>query len=608
MSETPSIQKQHLLTVLLEDYFHVGAFNRIIQSRQWYRFETRFEQNTIKALDLLDRYNIKATFFVLGWIADQNPELVREVARRGHEIASRGYYHRTIRQMTRAEFREDLQRAREALERASGMKILGYRAAHRLSATSDLWALDVLAEEGYAYDSSFVPNVRATHQEPRLRFTHQHHYGDKDIWVFPVSTFKLGRWMVPIAGGNYFRQIPHTLLRHAVDHWHRTYDAPFVMYFHVWELDPEQPRINAASPINRIRHYRKLDKMEWVLEEYFGKYRFVGGAQYLGLGTELDKTISAAAETDAPPARLQPERAPVMEISSPPVAPETATQISTAGGRTPVSIVVPCFNEELALHYLSNTLKSVEATLEKDYDLRLIFVDDCSTDKTWKSLNELFGDKPNCKLLRHEQNRGVAAAILSGIRQAETEIVCSIDCDCTYDPHELRHMIPLLAEGVDMVTASPYHPQGGVRNVPSWRLSLSKASSFLYRQTLRQKLYTYTSCFRAYRRSAVVDLEVRESGFLGVAELLGRLDLSGSKIVEYPATLEVRLFGWSKMKILRTIAGHLRLLSRLAMMRVMHRGAGASHRAQLSGHLLPEATLPTGYQTPPVATPQKYRT
>jgi polysaccharide deacetylase family protein (PEP-CTERM system associated) len=604
MSESTHIQAsgKHLLTVLLEDYFHVGAFNRIIQRGQWYRFETRFEQNTIKALDLLDRYDIKATFFVLGWIADQSPEIVKEVARRGHEIASRGYYHRTIRQMTPTEFREDLQRAREALERASGTKVLGYRAAHRLSATSDMWALDVLAEEGYAYDSSFVPDVRSTQQDARLRFAHQHHCGEKDIWEFPVSTFKLGKYMVPIAGGNYFRQIPHTLLRHAVDHWHRKYDAPFVMYFHVWELDPEQPRISAASTLTRLRHYRKLDKMEWVLQEYFSKYSFVGGAEYLGLSTALDESRAVADVASlAPPAQVAP--AQIAELSSSTNATEAAP-LSASDGRTPVSVVVPCFNEELALHYLSNTLKSVEASLEKDYDLRLIFVDDASTDKTWTSLHELFGSKPNCKLLKHERNQGVAAAILTGLRAAETEIVCSIDCDCTYDPHELRNMIPLLSEEVDMVTASPYHPQGAVRNVPSWRLSLSKASSFLYRQVLRQKLYTYTSCFRTYRKSAVVDLKVREGGFLGVAELLGRLDLSGAKIVEYPATLEVRLFGWSKMKILRTIAGHLRLLSRLLAMRVTHRGS-ASHGAQLSGQLLPgAASLESGYQP----TTQKYRT
>jgi polysaccharide deacetylase family protein (PEP-CTERM system associated) len=604
MSETSIISsKRHLLTVLLEDYFHVGAFNRLIQRGQWYRFETRFEQNTIKALDLLDRYNIKATFFVLGWIADQSPEIVKEVARRGHEIASRGYYHRTIRQMTPTEFREDLQRAREALERASGMKILGYRAAHRLSAPSDLWALDVLAEEGYAYDSSFVPNARASRQEPNTRFAHKHHHGERDVWEFPVSTFKLGGWMVPIAGGNYFRQIPHTLLRHAVDHWDRTYDAPFVMYFHVWELDPEQPRISAASTMTRLRHYRKLDKMEWVLQEYFSKYKFVGGADYLGLTTSFDESNASVKTLDATAAHV--ERLPIAEVSSQP-SPLSSRQGSAPGGRIPASIIVPCFNEELALHYLSKTLESVEATLEKDYDLCFIFVDDGSTDQTWNSLKELFGDKPNSKVIQHKQNRGVAASILTGIRQAETEIVCSIDCDCTYDPHELNNMIPLLTEGVDMVTASPYHPNGAVRNVPTWRLSLSKASSFLYRHVLRQKLYTYTSCFRIYRRSAVVDLKVREGGFLGVAEVLGRLDLGGAKIVEYPATLEVRLFGWSKMKILGTIAGHLRLLSRLLVMRIVHRG-GASPRGPIGRQLLAETSLETGYQPTSVGT-QKFRT
>ncbi|OLD98260.1 MAG: hypothetical protein AUI36_45175 [Cyanobacteria bacterium 13_1_40CM_2_61_4] len=162
----------------------------------------------------------------------------------------------------------------------------------------------------------------------------------------------------------------------------------------------------------------------------------------------------------------------------------------------------------------------------------------------------------------------MAASILTGIRRSEHETVCSIDCDCTYDPHELRKMIPLLAGDVDLVTASPYHPQGMVRNVPAWRLSLSKASSFLYRQVLRQKLHTYTSCFRVYRRSAAMKIELWENGFLGVSEMLGKLDLGGSRIVEYPATLEARMLGRSKMKVLRTIAGHMHLLLRLLALRL----------------------------------------
>jgi dolichol-phosphate mannosyltransferase len=132
-------------------------------------------------------------------------------------------------------------------------------------------------------------------------------------------------------------------------------------------------------------------------------------------------------------------------------------------------------------------------------------------------------------------------------------------------------MVPLMTDDVDVVTASPYHPLGDVRNVPGWRLFLSKSSSWLYRRVLPQKLYTYTSCFRLYRRSAVVNLKVKNNGFLGVAEILGKLILQGSKVTEYPAVLEVRMLGRSKMKTVRTIFGHLKLMTRLLWNRIWNR-------------------------------------
>jgi glycosyltransferase involved in cell wall biosynthesis len=233
----------------------------------------------------------------------------------------------------------------------------------------------------------------------------------------------------------------------------------------------------------------------------------------------------------------------------------------------PVTLVIPCFNEESVLPYLQNTLRRVASDLGSIYDFRYVFVDDGSSDGTWLALEKTFGSLPQCQLVRHDGNRGVAAAILTGIRSAETEIVCSIDCDCTYDPHQLRDLIPRLGEDVALVTASPYHPSGRVLNVPSWRLLLSKGLSALYRRVFHQKLYTYTSCFRVYRRSLVQDLSIRESGFLGVAEMLMVLDLQGKRIVEQPAVLEVRLLGHSKMKLLHTIRGHIRLLCRMAAAR-----------------------------------------
>ena len=541
--------KKHLLTVLVEDYFHVGAFENLIRERNWTNFEPRYERNTLKALDLLDEFGTKATFFVLGWIAEQNPKLIREIVRRGHEVASRGFYHRSLKNLTTEEFREDVRKSNRVLEDAGGQKIVGYRAAEKLHYDKDQWILDVLADENLLYDASFLPCRK---DDDAKRRAHQNHINGKLIWEFPYSTTDTGVGLLPISGGNYLRQIPHTLMRHAVENWHLQTSEPFVLYFHVWELDPEQPRINAATRFNRVRHYRKLDKMEWVLKEYLKKYDFTSAARFLNVSVEIDAETRRRADTKpiAAPLTLEISASPRLRVS--------------ASAKSPVSVVIPCYNEEAALPYLANTLRSVEANLRENYEPRFIFVDDASRDDTFAKLNELFGDRENVQIVRHKQNRGVAAGIMSGIEAAETEIVCSMDCDCTYDPHELANMIPLLTADVDMVTASPYHKDGGVRNVPDWRLFLSKGASFLYRRTLKAKLSTYTSCFRVYRRSSVVDLDLRENGFLGVAEMLGKLDLRGGKIVEYPATLEVRLFGFSKMKTARTIFGHLQLLSHLA--------------------------------------------
>jgi glycosyltransferase involved in cell wall biosynthesis len=229
--------------------------------------------------------------------------------------------------------------------------------------------------------------------------------------------------------------------------------------------------------------------------------------------------------------------------------------------------VIPCFNEEMVLPYLRNTLRRVATELGTTYDLRYVFVDDGSSDGTWRALGTIFGSLPGSCFLRHDTNRGVAAAILTGIRRAETELVCSIDCDCTYDPHQLRDLIPKLKDDVALVTGSPYHPSGRVLNVPPWRLALSMCLSALYRRVLHHKLHTYTSCFRAYRRSLVKDISIRERGFLGVAEMLAVLDLEGKRILEQPAVLEVRLLGHSKMRLVPAICGHLRLLCRTVWQR-----------------------------------------
>ena len=570
------LDQRHILTVVIEDYFQGVTFNRLISRARWHRFESRLERNTTTTLDLLDEYKVKATFFALGWVADAVPELIREVVSRGHEVASKGYFHRSIREFSREEFREDSARAREALERASGRSVDGYRVAQRWLRPQDLWALDVLAEEGYKFDSSMRPLFRQYAHEPWRRFVHQHHHGEQTILEVPISTAHVMGYDIPIAGANYFRQLPFSLLKRAIRKWDRTAHAPFVMYFHVWEVDPDQPRIDAAPFYAKVRQYRNLDRMSTMLRYYFEQYRFTSIGDRMGIESRPASAEVLAAATQPRPHTHEHRPLPVNVVRD-----DNAV-------RTPISIVIPCFNEELILPYLSNTLAGVEAELSHQHDVHFIFVDDGSSDGTWASLQKIFGGRANCTLVRHEINRGVAGTIMTGIRSSETEIVCSMDCDCTYDPRELGPMVELLTPGVDLVTASPYHPNGKVLNVPEWRLFLSRTLSKMYGMVLHHKLATYTACFRVYRRSAVADVPLSRSGFIGVAELLGRLDLAGSGIVEYPTTLEVRILGRSKMKIVKTMAGHLKLIMELIGMRMsrkqqpMESSAGALSEAPLS--------------------------
>jgi polysaccharide deacetylase family protein (PEP-CTERM system associated) len=206
MELSPDAPDTCLLTIALEDYFQVGAFGSVIRQGHWERFENRLVNNAEATLALLDRCGVKATFFVCGWVAERYPELVRRVANRGHEIASKGYHYRALRAMSPEEFRDDLARAREALEQACGHRVLGYRTSHRWMGPRDLWALDVLAREGYAYDSSIMPTWRRFAGEPWRRLPHQHHSGSHSIWEFPLPSVSFLGWSLPVAGGNYFRR------------------------------------------------------------------------------------------------------------------------------------------------------------------------------------------------------------------------------------------------------------------------------------------------------------------------------------------------------------------------------------------------------------------
>lgn len=236
-----------------------------------------------------------------------------------------------------------------------------------------------------------------------------------------------------------------------------------------------------------------------------------------------------------------------------------------------VSVVVPMYNEAECITSLMTMLVELDTELGDQHEFEFVLVDDGSNDGTALLVSEAIAEKPNYRLVQHSENRGIAAAIHTGACHASHEIVVSIDADGSYDPRLIQAMVPLLVQGVDMVTASPYHPQGTVENVPYWRLWLSRRASGLYRLGMKQKLHCYTSCFRVYRRSKILPLEPINTGFVGVAELLWRLDRQGSRIVECPATLRTRLAGHSKMRVFRSSMRHLHLISQIWRERLIRR-------------------------------------
>lgn len=554
--------RAQILTVNLEDYFQAGAFHRFISPRNWYRFESRLEKNTEETLELLAQHDARATFFVLGWIAEKYPELIRTIAEAGHEIASRGHLHQPLLKLSPEARREDLRRSRETLEDTVGKPVVGFRLSDGWLHKKDLGFLDELLEAGYLYDSSLMPRRRDFSQQPWRRHIHEHACSNGTILEIPPSTMPMAGGWLPIAGGNYLRQLPESLMNSAIEKWQQTEASPFVMYFQVWELDEQQPRLSVTGRLTKIRHYRNLGKYRTLLPQYLASANFTSIQGH----AKLDGSPLASLSEHVHNLADRPARANRL----PEVTTTTPDETSLNGGsgvrriqRPAATLVIPCYNEESTLPYLHRTMQSLRHELSRQWDLKILFVDDCSKDNTYEVLQSLFGDDSDINILRHETNKGVSAAILTGINAAQTEIIASIDADCSYDPHELINMLPRLTRDVAMVTASPYHRDGKVNNVPSWRLVLSHTLSCMYRLLLGQNLSTWTSCFRVYRKQQIVDLPLVENGFLGTAELAAQLSLHGRKIVEHPATLEVRLFGFSKMKTVRTILAHLRLLSKV---------------------------------------------
>ena len=276
MSASPAANGRvtNAMTVDVEDYFHVSAFDGRLERSRWDQMESRVCANTDRLLSIFEDAHVQATFFVLGWVAERNPSLVRRIAGQGHEIGSHGYGHRLVYDLTPRMFAEDVSRSKALLEDAAGVRVRGYRAPSYSITSKSLWALDILIEQGFEYDASIFPIHHDRYGIPRSpRYPYRLQRDRGELIELPGSTVKWGPFNLPVAGGGYFRILPYAWTRWGIDRINRIDRKPAIFYMHPWEIDPEQPRVDVGW-LTRFRHYRHLDKTEARLKQLLSDFTF----------------------------------------------------------------------------------------------------------------------------------------------------------------------------------------------------------------------------------------------------------------------------------------------------------------------------------------------
>jgi polysaccharide deacetylase family protein (PEP-CTERM system associated) len=274
-------QITNALTIDVEDYFHVSAFEGYVRRSTWDSLESRVVPNTDRLLELLARANVQATFFVLGWVAERYPALITRIAEAGHEIGSHGFGHRLIYNQSPTEFREDLLRSRAVISDAARVAIDGYRAPSFSITPRSLWALDIIRDVGFTYDASIFPIRHDRYGLPSApRHFHALNQKAGTLWECPASTVRIAGTNLPVAGGGYFRLLPYAWTRWGISRLNRNEQRAAIFYLHPWEIDPDQPRI-PTSLLSRVRHYTNLRKTEERLLRLLREFRFAPLRQVL---------------------------------------------------------------------------------------------------------------------------------------------------------------------------------------------------------------------------------------------------------------------------------------------------------------------------------------
>lgn len=269
-----SIQPTNGLSVDVEDWFQVGAFEHVIERGSWESLADRVERNCDAILEMFADAGVEATFFTLGWVAQRHPRLVRRIAEEGHELASHGWDHDRVFRMTPDQFAHDLEISRKAIEDAGGAAISGYRAPSFSIDQRTPWAHEVLAEQGYAYSSSVAPVAHDHYgwrEAPRFAFRP---LADSEFVEIPVTTAVFAGRRLAAGGGGFFRVLPYGFSRWAIRQVNRRDQRPAVFYFHPWEVDPGQPRVANAPVKSRLRHYTNLHAMGGKLRQLIGEFHW----------------------------------------------------------------------------------------------------------------------------------------------------------------------------------------------------------------------------------------------------------------------------------------------------------------------------------------------
>ena len=261
------------MTCDVEDYFQVSAFDGLVPRSRWADVESRIPRNIDKVLKLFADHDTKATFFTLGWVAENHPKVIQRIVSEGHELASHGMCHRRVWSQTPEDFRRDAGDARKLLEDIGGVPVIGYRAASWSIDKRTPWAHEILADIGYQYSSSVYPISHDHYGVPNAP-RHPHAIDGAAITEIPPSTARLFGRNIPVSGGGYFRLFPLRLSKYFIDEHEKNESHPYIFYFHPWELDPEQPRLKDASFKARFRHYLNLDKFETRLCDLLRSYEW----------------------------------------------------------------------------------------------------------------------------------------------------------------------------------------------------------------------------------------------------------------------------------------------------------------------------------------------